>query len=203
MEFLVDMTTHVPAGTTPQHVDDVRAREATRAHELVAEGHLLRLWRPPLAPGEWRTFGLFAADDADQLEQKLASMPLRIWRTDVVTPLPAHPNDPGGGSASPELTEFLTTLTIAVPPGINADEIVDRTAGEAVRAAELACQGRLVRLWRLTAEPGHRRTLGLWAGADEAELTSTLQSLPLYEWMSAEITQLSVHPSDPARRAAA
>src|SRR6478735_786601 len=109
MDYLVDMTTHVPPGTHPGEIDDNRARESVRARELVADGHLLRLWRPPLTPGQCRTFGLFAADDADQLEEQLASMPLRVWRTDVVTPLVAHPNDPRRGSASPRLTEFLTT----------------------------------------------------------------------------------------------
>jgi muconolactone D-isomerase len=33
--------------------------------------------------------------DAAQLEQVLASMPLRVWRTDEVTPLAPHPSDPG------------------------------------------------------------------------------------------------------------
>jgi muconolactone delta-isomerase len=33
-----------------------------------------------LEPGEWRTWGLFRADDAEQLEQVLATMPLRVWR---------------------------------------------------------------------------------------------------------------------------
>jgi muconolactone delta-isomerase len=94
MEFLVTMTTHVPDGTTATDVDAMRAREAVRARELAAEGHLLRLWRPPLAPGEWRTLGLFVAGDADELEQVLASMPLRVWRTDEVLPLSPHPNDP-------------------------------------------------------------------------------------------------------------
>lgn len=37
----------------------------------------LRLWRPPLQQGEWRTLGLFAALDGDRLEEVLASMPLR------------------------------------------------------------------------------------------------------------------------------
>jgi len=37
---------------------------------------------------------LFAADDGDQLEKVLASMPLRVWRTDEVTPLSPHPADP-------------------------------------------------------------------------------------------------------------
>ena len=100
MDFLVDMTTYVPPGTHPDEIDDIRARESVRARELVANGHLLRLWRPPLTPGQWRTFGLFAADDSDQLEHELASMPLRVWRSDVVTPLSVHPNDPANGATS-------------------------------------------------------------------------------------------------------
>jgi muconolactone D-isomerase len=94
MEFLVEMTTHVPEGTPEQAVDDVRKREAEHSRELAAHGHLLRLWRPPLQPGEWRSLGLFSARAADELEEVLASMPLRVWRTDVVTPLSPHPSDP-------------------------------------------------------------------------------------------------------------
>ncbi len=94
MEFLVDMVTSVPEGTSEEAVAEIRTREAARARELAAQGNLLRLWRPPLAPGEWRTWGLFRAADAEQLERLLASMPLRVWRHDTVTPLSPHPNDP-------------------------------------------------------------------------------------------------------------
>ena len=94
MEYLVTMTTSVPDGTPEEAVDDIRTREAARSKELAAQGHLLRLWRPPLQPGEWRSLGLFAAEDRDQLEGVLASMPLRVWRTDEVVPLSPHPNDP-------------------------------------------------------------------------------------------------------------
>ena len=97
MEFLVTMTTHVPEGTSEQAVADMRAREAAHSSELAAQGHLLRLWRPPLQPGEWRSIGLFAARDGEQLEEVLTSMPLRAWRTDEVTPLSPHPSDPGAG----------------------------------------------------------------------------------------------------------
>jgi len=55
MEYLVTMTTHVPDGTPDKTVDDVRAREGVHTRELAAQGHVLRLWRPPLAPGEWRS----------------------------------------------------------------------------------------------------------------------------------------------------
>src|SRR6266571_5792990 len=97
MEFLVDMVTTVPDGTTDAEVDAIRAREAARSRDLTAQGHLLRLWRPPLDAGEWRTWGLFQAADATELESVLSSMPLRVWRHDTVTPLTAHPSDPDSG----------------------------------------------------------------------------------------------------------
>ena len=94
MEYLVTMTTHVPDGTSEGAVADVRAREAAHTRLLAAQGHIIRLWRPPLASGEWRTLGLFAAANRYELEQALASMPLRVWRSDEVTELAHHPNDP-------------------------------------------------------------------------------------------------------------
>lgn len=57
MDYLVSMTTHVPGGTPDETVNDVRAREAAHSSDLAAQGHLLRLWGPPLEPGEWRTLG--------------------------------------------------------------------------------------------------------------------------------------------------
>jgi len=94
MEFLTDMVTTVPEGTSADTVENTKAREAVRAAELVAQGHLLRLWKPPAKPGEWRTWGLFAADSESQLREILSSLPLHVWMTVTVTPLAAHPNDP-------------------------------------------------------------------------------------------------------------
>jgi muconolactone D-isomerase len=99
MEYLVDMVTTVPPGTTADAVADIRAREAAHSRELAAQGSLLRLWRPPLAPGEWRTWGLFRADDEKQLQEVLSSMPLHVWRHDTVTPLSPHPSDPASQPA--------------------------------------------------------------------------------------------------------
>src|SRR5258706_8676972 len=97
MEFLVSLGTRVPDGPRDAEVDAIRIREAARSRELAAQGHLLRLWRPPLDAGEWRTWGLFQAADATELESVLSSMPLRVWRHDTVTPLTVHPSDPGSG----------------------------------------------------------------------------------------------------------
>jgi len=194
MQYLVTMTTHVPDGTPEQAVNDIRAREAARSRELAAQGHLLRLWRPPLRPGEWRTLGLFAAADGRQLEEVLASMPLRVWRTDEVTTLSSHPNDPALAARNAG-TEFLTTFTISVPEDTPSRTVHDTEAREARRAKELAGQGHLLRLWKL---PGESRALGLWNARDPAEMQAILKSLPLDPWMTVETTPLTRHPSDPA-----
>jgi muconolactone delta-isomerase len=196
MEYLVSMTTHVPEGTPDEAVTDIRAREAARSRELVAQGHLLRLWRPPLRPGEWRTLGLFAAADGGRLEEVLASMPLRVWRTDEVTPLSPHPNDPPAAPASGAVPdpEFLVTFTLAVPPGTAGQAVADARAREALAARDLADQGHLLRLW--TRPDG--RALGLYQAPDAAQMREILQALPLAPWMTADTTPLSPHPSDPA-----
>jgi muconolactone delta-isomerase len=195
MEYLVSMTTHVPEGTPEQAVKDIRGREAARSRELAAQGHLLRLWRPPLRPGEWRTLGLFAASGDGRLEKVLASMPLRVWRTDEVTGLSPHPNDPGLAAGTPG-AEFLTTFAITVPEGTPGRAVADAEAREAQRAKALAGQGHLRRLWTL---PGHGRALGLWQATSPAEMQAILRSLPLDPWMTVQTTPLTPHPSDPAQ----
>src|SRR5260370_11036689 len=168
MEYLVTMTTDVPPGTSAATVEDIRTREAGHSRELAPHGHLLRLWRPPLGPGEWRSLGLFAAAGSEELENVLASMPLRVWRTDEVTPLAPHPNDPAARrpdhpdtSAGQATGEFLTSFTITVPAGTPAETVEDTTTREAQRAHELAAQGHLRRLWSPPTEPRQWRTLGL------------------------------------------
>jgi muconolactone delta-isomerase len=201
MEYLVTMTTRVPDGTPDEAVQAIRAREAARSRELAVRGNLLRLWRPPLRPGEWRTLGLFAADGG-RIEEVLASMPLRVWRTDEVVPLSQHPNDPPAtpGTGQPPGTgqkaaEFLVTFTLAVPPGTPGQTVKDARAREARAAHDLAGMGHLLRLWAL---PGAGRTLGLYQAGDAAQMEAILAALPLAPWMTVDTTPLSPHPSDPA-----
>jgi muconolactone delta-isomerase len=201
MEYLVTMTTRVPDGTPDEAVQAIRAREAARSRELAVRGNLLRLWRPPLRPGEWRTLGLFAADGG-RIEEVLASMPLRVWRTDEVVPLSQHQNDPPAtpGTGQPPGTgqkaaEFLVTFTLAVPPGTPGQTVKDARAREARAAHDLAGMGHLLRLWAL---PGAGRTLGLYQAGDAAQMEAILAALPLAPWMTVDTTPLSPHPSDPA-----
>jgi muconolactone delta-isomerase len=94
MEYLTDMVTKVPEGTSSTKVDELRSAEAVRAADLAKAGHLVRLWRPPLGPGEWRSIRLFRAADEAELREILASLPLHIWMQVTITPLNPHPNDP-------------------------------------------------------------------------------------------------------------
>lgn len=196
MEYLVTMTTLVPDGTTDQALGEVRRREAVRSGELAAEGHLLRLWRPHLQPGEWRTLGLFSAANEIELEDLLASMPLRVWRSDQVVPLADHPNDPPVPRAIPAM-EFLTTFEVTFPDSAGEQEVADLKAREADRTREFAEQGHLVRLWSLPPTPGSWRALGLWRAEDANELQAMLESLPMDKWMTTVTTPLTEHPNDP------
>jgi muconolactone delta-isomerase len=205
MEYLVTMTTTVPEGTSDEAVADVRAREGVNTRKLAAQGHILRLWRPPLAPGEWRTLGLFAAADRGELERVLASMPLRVWRSDEVTELAHHPNDPVASPQRPARpateeagTEFFTSFVTDFPDGTPAQVVDDAKAGEAKRTRELAQQGHLIRLWLLPAWPDESHALGLWRSQDTVHMRAILDSLPMAPWLTEVITPLTPHPSDPA-----
>lgn len=195
MEYLVTMTTHVPDGVSEAEVDDVRAREAANSQQLAAGGQLVRLWRPPLQPGEWRSLGMFVAEDEQRLEETLAAMPLRIWRTDEVAGLSPHPNDPASpGPDRAGAMEFLTWFALTVPDGVDPAEVDRARAAEAVRARELAAQGHLRRTWKVPSRGG---ALGLWQAAGVDELRGILAELPLAPWLEEEIVPLTPHPNDP------
>ena len=102
MEFLVEFDLHIPVGTPKAEVDERVTAEAAASTELARQGHLARLWRPPLAPGQRKALGLYRADSEVQLDALLGALPLSDWMRTTVTPLQPHPNDPtpsGGPTA--------------------------------------------------------------------------------------------------------
>ena len=96
MEFLVDMVTTVPDGTTDAQVDAIR----TRGHDLgnwAAQGHLLRLWRPPQGTGEWRTWEPVPGRRRDQTGERAvvdATAPLAARHGDATNSAPERPRWP-------------------------------------------------------------------------------------------------------------
>lgn len=75
-------------------------------------------------------------------------------------------------------------------------EHADLVVKERAHAAELAAQGRLVRMWRV---PGRRENWGLWRAADATHLHEILSGLPFWPFMDLDVYPLAVHPVDPQR----
>jgi muconolactone D-isomerase len=94
MEFLVEFDVHVPDGAPTAEVERRTNAETVAAGKLADQGHLVRLWKPPVAPGEIKAVGLYRADGEVQLSALLDGLPLAEWMDIKVTPLESHPNDP-------------------------------------------------------------------------------------------------------------
>ena len=94
--------------------------------------------------------------------------------------------------------EFLVEFEINVPGGTPESEVRDREDAEATAATELAREGHLVRVWKLTAAAGEAKVLGLYDADSRALLDKLLRALPIYEWMRVTVTPLQPHPNDPA-----
>jgi muconolactone delta-isomerase len=95
MEFLVGFDVTISDGTPESEVKERVSAEASAAAGLAREGHLVRLWRLPVAPGQSKAVGLYRADSEAELDGLLAALPLDGWMQVTVTPLEAYPNDPG------------------------------------------------------------------------------------------------------------
>jgi muconolactone D-isomerase len=94
MEFLVGVDVTIPDDAPDTEVEERVSAEAMAAAGLARHGHLVRLWRPPAAPGESKAVGLYRADSEAQLDRLLGALPLDGWMQVTVTPLEPHPNDP-------------------------------------------------------------------------------------------------------------
>jgi muconolactone delta-isomerase len=99
--------------------------------------------------------------------------------------------------------EYLIDFLITIPDDAPADEVRERLDGETTRVAELAAEGRALRVWKPLPEDGRRRALGLYRADSDAELDAILASLPLKPWMEITVTPLAAHPNDPAGAAPA
>jgi muconolactone D-isomerase len=94
MDYLVDFTITIPAGTPEPEIEQRTTGEGARVAELAAQGHALRVWKPLPEDGRRRALGLYRAADDAELQAILDSLPLRPWMDIAVTALAEHPNDP-------------------------------------------------------------------------------------------------------------
>lgn len=90
MEFLVRLHNDLPVETPAPRRAELRTAERARAMELRQAGILVKLWR---VPGTKEAVGVFAAADATQLHDALASLPMFPWQTITVEALATHPQE--------------------------------------------------------------------------------------------------------------
>lgn len=93
--------------------------------------------------------------------------------------------------------EFLVSIEIDTGD-LPDDQRELLRARESRRAAELAAEGHLRALWRVSGRWANR---GLWRAESEAHLRDLLDSLPLRPYMTLVIEPIEEHPSDPGERA--
>jgi muconolactone delta-isomerase len=101
MDFLVEFEINVPEGTPESEVTAREDAESAAAAKLVDQGHLIRLWKRRVAPGESRPIGLYRADSEADIDGLLRDLPLSEWMRVTVTPLQPHPNDPAAQQRVP------------------------------------------------------------------------------------------------------
>jgi muconolactone delta-isomerase len=102
MDFLVEFEINVPEGTPETEVTAREDAESAAAAKLVDQGHLVRLWKRRVAPGESRPIGLYRAESEHELDGLLSALPLSDWMRVTLTALEPHPNDPAAHRRPPD-----------------------------------------------------------------------------------------------------
>jgi muconolactone delta-isomerase len=162
MEFFVEFDVKIPHGTPEAEVEARERAEAAAAADLVRRGHLVRLWKPPVEPGESKAVGLFRADSTAQLDALLDALPLTGWMQVSVTPLAPHPND------APSTRASMFQLP---DPRITPAYRLDATVGQPHDLGESAL--------------GHRRIVPLTGGTFSGpEISGTLVPGASADWQT-------------------
>lgn len=87
---------------------------------------------------------------------------------------------------------FAVTMDVALPRDLDPDERADTLAREKAYSQELQRGGEWVSIWRCV---GQYSNLSIFDVADNERLHEILWGLPLFAFMTIEVTPLAAHPS--------
>jgi muconolactone D-isomerase len=90
--------------------------------------------------------------------------------------------------------EFLVRIHVNIDPSVDAETLDALTAAERTRGAELVREGAIREIWRV---PGTRGNVGRWRAENATALHTMLSSLPMFAYMTIEVTALAEHPLAP------
>ncbi len=88
---------------------------------------------------------------------------------------------------------FAVTMDVDLPPDLDPDVRADILAREKAYSHDLQRAGKWPHIWRLV---GQFANLSIFDVASHEELHDILWNLPLFPYMTVEVTALSQHPSD-------
>lgn len=90
---------------------------------------------------------------------------------------------------------FAVKMDVGLPADMDPDEREKTLAREKAYSYELQRAGKWPHIWRVV---GQYSNLSIFDVADNDELHGLLWNLPLFPYMSIDVTPLAVHPSDVA-----
>ena len=90
----------------------------------------------------------------------------------------------------------MVFITNTFPADGDKNLLAKLAEAESARAAELAADGVIKKIWRRT---GQKSNVGIWAAVDATQLHSAISSLPFFPWLEVEIWPLAEHPNDPKK----
>ena len=90
---------------------------------------------------------------------------------------------------------FAVTMDVDLPDDLNPDLREDLLTREKAYALELQHRGEWVAIWRVV---GRYANLSIFDVASNDRLHEILWNLPLFRWLSIQVTPLAQHPSDKA-----
>jgi muconolactone D-isomerase len=87
---------------------------------------------------------------------------------------------------------FAVRMDVSLPAGLDPGVRDDTLAREKAYSQELQRAGKWVNIWRIT---GQYANLSVFDVASNEELHDILWHLPLFPYMTIEVTALNAHPS--------
>ena len=87
---------------------------------------------------------------------------------------------------------FHVRMDVALPRDLDAGELGTLLATEKARALELQRSGKWLHLWRVV---GHYSNVSIFDVESGDELHQILWNLPLFRFMTVQVTPLTEHPS--------
>jgi muconolactone delta-isomerase len=171
MDFLVDFEINVPEGTPETEVTAREDAESAAAAKLVDQGHLVRLWKRRVAPGESRPIGLYRTESESELDGLLRALPFYEWMRVAVTPLEPHPNDPAAVQSVPRHSQEAGVSSHLPEPRLTKVYRLDATLAPPLALGETA--------------QGHRRIVPLTGGTFSGpEISGKLLSGASADWQT-------------------